>query len=591
MRLPALALIGLIAATPVAGETFFEDGFEARPSKSGLGVNLESVIDFASAYPFTDFFKQSRPWITASPGVFDTDQRDQLDLDDEGWVRSLPPCDPGNPQQFCIARTVINSGNRPYPDGRYLVLYDGDGTLEYGLGASRVVAESAPGRDVVQVNGNSIWQLDVRATAAPPNHIRNIRIFPPGFDPAQSAPPRFHPDFLAELAPYRTLRFMDWMETNGGFTLPGPNSQQEFGDRPEPSDAHWSIEGVPVEIMVELSNETGAEPWFTLAHRVDDDYVARFARIVRDQLRSDLEVYVEYSNEVWNPQFGQGAFIEDQGNQRYGGLGDPFIRRLNYHGQRTAEICDIFRSEFGAAASRVVCVLGAQAANAFTQTEAADCPIAVQAGERSTPCREAIDAVAIAPYFANYTNVPANETDIVTWDLDILFAELTAGGQLAQNLNTPCTENGNAFSGRVVAGRCTVPALEEVTLWMDNHFNAAQARGLRMIAYEGGQHLVLVQSGNPNNNDATQQRRNTITELFIAANRDPRMGPIYQQYLGEWKARGGELFATFSLSGDYTRFGSWGIVEHLKQVPRPPKAQAIDDFNAANPCWWSGCAD
>src|SRR5690606_13171413 len=141
--------------------------------------------------------------------------------------------------------------------------------------------------------------------------------------------------------------------------------------------------------------------------------------------------------------------------------------------------------------------------------------IAIQAGQRSTPCSEAIDTVAIAPYFANYTNVPANEAEIELWTLDQLFRELTDGGELAQNLATPCTDNGPAFAGRVVAGRGTVPALEEVTLWIDSHVNAAQARNLSVIAYEGGQHLVGVFG--VQNNDA-------ITDLFTAANRDPRMG-------------------------------------------------------------------
>lgn len=578
-----LAFLLLLACQASVAQSIFSDGFETPQTRSGLGINLEAVVDFSSVYPFTDFFKQSRPWITASQTVFDTDDADQLDLDEDGWVRSLPACNAGNPQQFCIARTVINSAGAAYPSGRYLVLYEGSGTISYGLGAQKVPGESSPGRDVIEVEGRSIWQLDITSTAAPPNHLRNIRVLPPGFDPALGVVPVFHPDFLAELQPYRAIRFMDWMETNGGGFSGRANDQQVFSQRPRVAQAHYSREGgVPLEVMIALANASGGEPWFTLPQRVNDDYVTRFADIVRDQLAAGRRVYVEYSNEVWNSAFPQGAEIEARGNALYGALGDPFIRRLNAHGQRTAEICSLFKAAFGAEASRVTCVLGAQAANAFTQTEAADCPVAIQAGARTTPCRDDIDAVAIAPYFGNYTNVPANEIEIQTWTLDQLFNELNFGGQLANNFNTPCTENGPAFSGRVVGGRCTVSATEEVGLWMDNHFVAARSRGLSMIAYEGGQHLVGV-FGVENNA--------AITDLFVAANRDLRMGEIYESYLGNWKARGGELFAVFSLSFSYGRFGSWGMVEQLGQLPRPPKAAAVDAFNGENPCWWAGCAE
>lgn len=587
----ALLALGGAQAEPIFSSSFEPGEGPPPPSEpsGGLGANLDSMVDFASAYVFTDFFKQSRPWITSAPNgctppaipgasCFDTLEGDLLDLDADGWVASLPACaDPG--QVFCIARTVLNAGNQAWPSGNYLVIYDGQGTVTYGLGASKLAAQSVHGRDVVQVNGNAIWQLDITATD-PADPIRNIRIFPPGFDPAAGEVPTFHPDFLAELTPYRSLRFMDWMHTNGGGFSGVPNTQENFGDRPRVTDAHWTREGgVPLEIMIELSNLTGTEPWFTLPHRANDGYVDGFAAIVRDQLAEGRRVYVEYSNEVWNPAFPQGGEIQQRGNAVYGALGDPFIRRLNMHGQRTAEICERFKTVFGSQSGQVVCVLGAQAANAFTQTEAADCPLAIQTGQRANACHNAIDAVAIAPYFANYTNLPVNADEIQGWTLDQVFAELNQGGQLLDlppGSATPCTEN----FPPVNIHPCPISALEEVVPWITAHKSAATARNLSVTAYEGGQHLVGV-FGVENNN--------AITSLFTSANRDTRMGAAYTQYLNAWKDNGGELFMVFSASGSYSRFGSWGIVERLNQVPRPPKALAIDTFNADNPCWWPDC--
>ena len=577
--------LGLVAmawlwSAPADSTAFFSNGFEegtAPLTSGGLGTNLESVEDFSAVYPFTDLFKQSRPWITASPSVFDTDDASQLDLDSDGWVRSLPSCT-SNPQQFCFARTVINSAGADFPNGEWLVMYDGTGTLNYSGAARRLSA--SPGREVIAVDNDGIVIITLEATAAAPNHLRNLRVLAPGFDPDRAPVPRFHPDFVAELSPYRTLRFMDWMRTNGGGFSGQANTQENFSDRARISHAHWTREaGVPLEVMIELANATASEPWFTLPHRASDAYVDSFAAIVRDQLTPGRKIYVEYSNEVWNPAFGQGSEIEARGNALYGSLGDAFIRRLNAHGQRTAEVCARFKAVFSADAQRVRCVLGAQAANSFTQSEAADCPLAIQTARRSQPCHADIDAVAIAPYFGNYTNLPANADEISLWTLNDLFNEITLGGQLRDsgaNVATPCTEN----FPPVATQPCPISSLQEVVPWIDAHRQTAVARSLSLYAYEGGQHLVGV-FGVENNT--------AITTLFTSANRDPRMGQVYADYLQTWRNGGGELFVNFALSFNYGRFGSWGVIESLGQTPRPAKALAIDQFNRNNPCWWANC--
>lgn len=580
MRGWALGAMLSVAASQAAAQVVFRDGFEgdAPVSASGLGTNLEGVEDFAAAYPFTDFFKQSRPWITASETVFDTDDAAQLDLDEDGWVRSLPACT-ADPQQFCFARTVFNSSGADHPGGDYLVLYEGAGTLTYG-GAVKNETLSSAGRDVVTVDGDSLWFLTITSTAAAPDHLRNIRVYPPGFDPQVAAVPTFHPDFVAQLAPYRTLRFMDWMRTNGGGFGGAPNNQQVFGDRALPTDAHWTREaGVPLEAMIELANLVDAEPWFTIPHRATDAYVTQFAQMVLAQLDAERRVYVEHSNEVWN-SFPQGFDVEDAALVNFpGGADSPFTKRMNQHGMRTARICELFRVAFGAQAGRIECVLGAQAANTFTAQEAGDCPLAVGTGLRLTPCLAPGDSVAIAPYFGNYLDVAANADEVQGWTLAQLFDEIEEGAQLQDafaDSATPCTDN---FPQNFTVP-CPTGALEEVEVWIEAQFASADSRGLSMIAYEGGQHLVGVQG--VENNDA-------VTDLFVAANRDAAMGAAYARYLDSWKANGGELFVHFTLSFSYGRFGSWGVLETLTPSAPTPKQQAIDDFNAANPCWWPEC--
>ena len=577
-------LLFLLFAGSASAQLVFRDGFEARALKSGLGTNLEAVEDFAAAYPFVDFFKQSRPWFTANQTTFDTDEAAQLDLDADGWVRSLPPCDPA-PPQFCFARTVLNSGGADYPNGEYTVLYDGQGTLTYS-GAASVIARM-PGRDRIAIDADDIVVITLTETAPAPNHLRNIRVLAPGFVPEQPVPiPTFHPDFLARLMPYRAIRFMDWMRANGGGFGGAENPQVSFTQRPRVTDAQWTREGgVPLEVMIDLANAAAAEPWFTLPHGVDDDYVRQFAALVKTRLTPGRRVYVEHSNEVWN-SFPQGFAVEDAALAQFpGGSDSAFTKRMNLHGLRTAQICRMFREVYAQAPARdtreIVCTLGAQAANAFTATEAADCPLAVAAGLAQQRCLGPDDAVAIAPYFGNYLDVPLNANEVQTWTLDKLFAEINQGGQLADSFDdasTPCSEN--FPQNRTLP--CPMSALAEVQLWMQSQRSAAISRGMRLIAYEGGQHLVGVQG--VENNTA-------VTALFVAANRDARMGAAYAAYLASWKASGGELFVHFTLTSGYGRFGSWGALEGLKQSPEPPKQQALVQFNAANPCWWAGCND
>lgn len=79
-----------------------------------------------------------------------------------------------------------------------------------------------------------------------------------------------------------------------------------------------------------------------------------------------------------------------------------------------------------------------------------------------------------------------------------------------------------------------------------------------------------------------------ITNTFTAANRDPRMGQAYTQYLQAWKENGGETFMLYSFAARYGQFGSWGLLEFLEQAGSP-KYQAVTKFTQSNPCWWQSC--
>jgi hypothetical protein len=97
--------------------------------------------------------------------------------------------------------------------------------------------------------------------------------------------------------------------------------------------------------------------------------------------------------------------------------------------------------------------------------------------------------------------------------------------------------------------------------------NADNARmfGLKHITYEGGQHLV----------GSDEQQR----QLFLEANRHPRMKTIYLDYLNQWFAIGDGPFVYYSYIYIPNSWGSWGALEYQDQRREDaPKYDALMTF-------------
>ncbi len=551
MALACLSSVALSATDSLASEA----GTGASPR---LGTNLRSLDDWSSQRPFLNLFKQARLWLTQCDNAWDADcggrwethEEDQLDLDEQGWVRSLPaPEEPG----YSIA-TALLALPPTVPAERYVVLYDGQGSLRYRLGASRIDAESTPGRDLLEIDvSRGPVQIQITATdpAGTGDYIRNLRLVREA-DEHLLASERFNPVFLERTAPYEALRFMEWMKINAS-----PIARWE--QRSLPEQASWSgPAGVPYEVLVELSNRLQKPAWLNIPHQADDDFVRRLAELVRDRLDPGLKVYVEYSNEVWNSAFSQQSWIREQAQALWPeSSSSDFTKVINWFGKRSAEVCTIWKDTFGSEAGRVVCALGAQAANDWTARQALECPL----WTNGKPCIEhGIDAVAIAPYFGGYLGKPEYASELEDWTytsdggLDLLFQELSFGGQLG----------GGPDGG----------GLLEAWRWIDRYASLAASNGLELLAYEAGQHLVGIR-GVENNA--------RITELFTGLNRDERMRVLYEQYLARWEDSGGGTLMHFSDIVTPGRYGSWGALEDVLQTQSPKYLALLDYLGAQAP--------
>ncbi len=476
------------------------------PPKPALGINLTGPADWNSEVPFADVFRFSRAWLSQKPGA-PFGGGPPLELDERGWIKRLEP--------GCFAETPLVTDSKGWtPGGVYTVHWTGQGKVRISEG--EVVSESRSGMQVRMPAGRGGFFLQIRETE-PSDPVRDIQVLLPGVTLESLAANPWNPTFLERWQGVACLRFMDFMLTNN-------SKQRTWADRPVVEDATFTVKGIPVELLCDLANRLEADAWFCLPHLADDDYVRQFAAVVRDRLDPKRKAYLEYSNEVWNPMFDQHQHSVQEGT-RLGLSRNQGQAGLRYTAQRSLEIFAIFEQVLGGH-DRLVRVLAAQDANPNTGREI----LGWQDAARKA------DALAIAPYIG--MSIPEKgegltAAEVSTWTVDRFFDEVEA------------------------------QALPKVLDWMAQNQALAKSRGLRLVAYEGGQHFVGVQGGE--NNEA-------LTKLLMAANRHPRIGKLYDRFYAGWEAAGGDLLCHFASVAGWDKWGCWGLLEHTGQdIQAAPK--------------------
>jgi hypothetical protein len=503
-----------------AGPTVCASSEQPSPNQnSALGINLGGVTYWSTEIVFVDIFKHSQTFKSQAPGK-SYGRGGELDLDENGWVRSL-----AEGGQFADSIVLSPIGEK-YPAGVYTCLYDGEGRIEFAYGID--VIDRRDGRIRISVKaGQNLLSLRITETA-PADPVRNIRVILPGFERTLDTQP-FHPEFLERWRKFKVIRFMDWQRTNN-------SKQVNFSDRPTPAEQTQGDEGgVALEYMIRLANTLNADPWFCMPHLATDDYVRRFAGMVKNKLEPDLKVYVEYSNECWNGMFGQARYCLEKGKAL--ALSDnDYQAQLRYYSKRSVEIFKVWREVFGGK-DRLVRVLAAQSANPWTSEQVMDFEDAYKHA----------DVLGTAPYFGHALGSPRTQNEAAQMTVDEVL---------------------DACEGFVKKNNETIAKQAQL----------AGQRGLRLIAYEGGQHLVG--HGGAENNER-------LEKLFHAANRHRRMQKLYLDYLQGWKDSGGTMMAIFSSTGRYSKWGSWGLMEyHGQPASDAPKYRAVLEFLEKNPRWW-----
>jgi hypothetical protein len=544
------ALLLLIACRGRQGRADLESGpvpLSPRPNLGrSLGLNVSGVDYWGQEWTFVDLLKRAKDW-GEKPG-------DKYTVDKDGWITSMAP----GTKRLALIGDPDPHFRRNFPIGRYVALYDGKGELSIDCEARCREVSRKPGRLVVDIGETSYVQIVIHSVESP-NYLRNLRVIPIEFESTHLTQP-FHPKFLEGLRPFAALRHFGNQKTNG-------NMQVHWSDRTTPSAVFQDADGgVALEYMVQLSNVSRTDPWFCIPPRADDDYVRNFARTLFKGLDADRKVYVELGNEIWNesPPYGEdGRFMSQEARRLKIPLAagdDPsdMTLRLRFQVHRSRQIFEIFQNEMKIQKvdpRRLVRVISSQAA--FLDRVAFTLDYTFPDGSRAY---QHADALAVAPYFAGLWNEKEADLAENVWSVDEILDY--ADCWVSDPARPPA--------------KCAKIPFEYIAKTIRGDWKIAKARGLRLLGYEGGQHMVAW-NGHP-----------AFIDKLAIVNRSPRMKGIYTKYLDAWRDNGGELLFLLGYVQTFGRHGYWGLLERQDQpLAETPKFAAALQFMAKQPGWWA----
>lgn len=461
--------------------------------------------------------------------------------------------------------TATSAFSNDYPTGQYTATWDGTGSLKVNSNGTMGQVTSTTTNGVQHNTATLTLTQNINGAnwtvlqATPP--ITNIHIMAPA---SMVAPGTIYmADYLARLRPFSTYRFMDALNTNG-------NTIVNWSQRTWPTaGSRATQQGVAYEDIIALANATGKDVWINIPVRATDDYVCRLARLFRygepgDKsdspcsltapssaptgavaLNSNSKVYVEFSNEIWNWGFQQieDVFcmvwgVPDQTSKPPCQITSPnsamgkaalantslpwstntWAKAGEFAMVLTKRDNDIFKTVFGSRSAQIKTAMNVQSAwaaeadDGFTFMTAAYGPVTGY-----------MDVMAVAPYFNLDTDSSGSDT-VYSNTVDEIFADL----QNVVSANPPSSSN------------------SAIAPWLAGDLAEANKFNLPVVAYEGGQGL----SGSNNETNKT------------AAQTDPRMYTMYQQYFALWNSIIGKdhLFIHYTFISEPGQWGAWGAL-------------------------------
>ncbi len=521
-----------------------------------MGLGLNGISYWGPNFPFIDLMKQASrgvmvPTYNAPKGLpfirFDEMNAKRL-LDINGWPTSIP-------KNYTWSSIVTaDAGEVPSQKGRYVIQYRGEGNVRVVTNGK--IENQTPGEIVLSVNTDTIYMrlfIDITDPENTGDYIRDITVVKEKNLELHQTGQIFNPQWLNLVKDMRVLRFMNWQNTTGSL-------EKEWSTRATFSNNSWGVtiekkeeKGVPIEVLVELANQIGADPWFCIPFFASDDYVRNFSRYIADNLDPELTAYFEYSNEVWNWIFAETRAAQNAGLAMFGDKFGEYPLR-EYYGFRSAEMSQIVHDVFGEAEKhRIHFTLATQTIDNHyplsTALRGVEYYLSQQINNRKVDApqhkktvSDLFKSVAGTWYF-HISNSLSQQ--ITAWIKE--YGEAIAIDMIFEQLS-------NKKQHFVVNKKHKQPnifiALESIQV----QAQLARQHQLSTITYEGGTHLL-----------GQQEYHESLADFFVSVNNDPRMGELYHQFYKHWKKiPGATLLNHFHDVGKHSKFGSWGALRHLE---------------------------
>jgi hypothetical protein len=510
-----------------------------------ISAGMDGLADWSRGHVYVNLVRQARSW--GSPQV-PYDNNATFDPK-TGW----PTEDFG---------MVLATGNVDL-GGKYLLYAKGNAQVSLSECSGYISDQTYdPTTDTMTafvniLEGEQQMFLSFRNTTGP--GLKDIALLQPGYDITSKS--NISKLMLAHLSRFSIIRFMDWTGTNG-------NPEMNWNDTtPVDWPQYRGSRRNPWQTIPFIANSVNKpiSVWINIPHNATDDYILNVARIMFNDLNPSNNIYMEYSNEVWNWGFRQA--VDNLIAANYSVLHDGDPHHLNYDNcnnpgywawRRTAyqikHVADLFKTVFGdenvGPWKRVRPILSGQVSFPFVIRNGIEYLNAVFG-----PPSNYLHGMAGAPYFnlGDYSKWDNLTTDQVLNAFNISIQEMSPEAGWGQK---------NALGVHAV-----------LAAWYNLAFHG----------YEGG----------------PDTGGDYSLEAKTNATRDPRMTDICVTYLKAWYGYGFQELNWFVAgAGAITKYGSWTILEDMRQetlidtttmfnttspvarLPRPaPKLKAVDEIH------------
>jgi hypothetical protein len=298
---------------------------------------------------------------------------------------------------------------------------------------------------------------------------------------------------------------------------------ESWAQRPLLSNVTWASLGVPIEAMVQLCNEVGADCWINIpgtaqAVSGSSGYATSLAQLLYNGaganltgspltgfsgLNSGNKAYIEYTNEYWNSVFEQFHLSEVFGTYLWN-------NGIEWFGVQLAGIGDAFYSAYGATpfASRVVITASKEAGDSYWLTYIMNAPQWVAQGN-TAPYLHHIGAIHTGGYFGMDWSM--SNADVATLQGFTAAQQVTAYFDLAYSN----VSNGHTFSSMPSGGY--IPAICSQIAGDISNVAGQPWGALPRTVYEGGTSNTYPGGGS----------ESTWATMVTSASRDARSAYIY----------------------------------------------------------------